>query len=562
MSIRDRKVSQDTLRKRRKEAKERGGSSFLRFKEEGQYLVYLAPPCRPDMDDPFVEMLVHNVGKGKAYKPVPCLSERNEILRDERVLEHIEQGIDIFSDGCPRCDARDEATSDKAKRDAGFKRQFFANMVVIGRRADSSKKWEKVEEDDLRVQVANFGPKLWEQITDVVLDEGDITDVDHAVFLVITRSGKGQNDTEYRCIADRETIRKPAQLPDSLVEKLEEALAEGGRGDLFKVIAGQVKDRETIEDMAAGKVEVDDDDDDSDGPLTCYKLDYEDDPQCGKCPWRGPCSKHLGIDLYEGHELKRGDKGFEDDAGDAGDEPEEKPRRSTATRSTTRNPGEDQPRGRQADTETRRPRKEPEPEEPKPKRPAQKPEPEESEEPEEPKPKRPARPAQDEKPKEPKPKEPKRPAQAAAEDSETEALRALGYDDAQIARMDPKWKKKVVLNDIPADAVSVLKTGAVAIFAHKLPEDHPMYEAPTASDSEEEEDEPPPETQRRPAAGGKSSARTAERSSRTKDPEPEETEDELPDEAGDDAGSSDDLGLDDLERELAASARGKGKGKG
>src|SRR5688572_19384669 len=81
--------------------------------------------------------------------------------------------------------------------------------------------------------------------------------------------------------------------------------------------------------MAKGKkVETDEDDeDDEDGdeekPPKCYKLDYEDDDTCKTCPWRGPCSTHLGVELHEGHELQEGDRGYGEDPEESEEESEE-----------------------------------------------------------------------------------------------------------------------------------------------------------------------------------------------------------------------------------------------
>jgi hypothetical protein len=535
MGIRDRKVNRDKLAKDQQEAKARGGTSFLRFKDEGQYLLYLPPPCREEDDDIYLDVLVHNVGQGKSYKPVLCLDTvANLVLADDRMTGFLEKPIDL-GDGCPRCEARETAKTDDAKRSIGRKHSYYMNGVLFGFRKDKRRDWDRVDESDLKVQGMVVGSTIWDGIIDVFLEDGDICDPSAAILIVVTRTGKGQTDTEYKVSTDRETLKNPLELPESLIEKLEEALQPGGSGDLYRMVARDLKSREEIAALLSGKkkVEVDEEGSDENEPPACFKLDYQDDDECGSCPFRGPCSKAAdgphGGELYEGHELRPGDLGYEDAGEEAeeeqGDPPPPKPATKrpapapASNRPTTPPPGPKPASGR-ASVSAPKPTAKP-----------------------------PATP-----PPKPAPKAHEKPKKK----TDDEKLAELGYNDEQIGKMRKATKEQLIDERIPADCASILKSGAVKVFYEKLPTDHALYEEPEETQEETQEEtraDPEPEP-----------PKPAKRSKATKpdpdeEPEPdeeqEEIEEELPEEPGegDDGSDGDDgLGLDDLERELNATA--------
>jgi hypothetical protein len=542
MGIRDRKVNRDKMLQAQQEAKARSGTSFFRFKDEGQYLLYLPPPCREEDEDIYLDVLTHNIGRGKDYKPVLCLDTvANLILADERMIGFLETPVDL-DDGCPRCAAREKASNDEAKRSIGRKHSYYMNVVLMGFRKDKRRDWDRVDEDKLKVQTAVVGSTVWDGIIDVFLEDGDICDPSAAIFIVVTRTGKGQKDTEYKVSTDRESLKNPVELPESLIEKLEEALQPGGSGDLYRVVARDLKSPEQIAAMMSGKkVDVDEEEEEGgdDEPPACFKLDYQNDDDCGSCPFRGPCSKvakgpHKGK-LYEGHELQPGDLGYEG--------PEEETEEELETETEVEEEEEPDPP-------------------PSPKKPA-------SNRPTTPPPgPKPAKPSTSGKPAAAAPKPP--PKDPAATDkpkkkTDDEKLADLGYDAGQIGRMRKTTKERLIDERIPADCASILKSGAVSVFYDKLPTDHPLYEEKEVEETEEEpeteteeEPDPPP-----PARKTRGKAREPEPETEVEEEggvevEPEDDGD-LPEEPGEGGGEAaegdgDDLGLDELERELNATA--------
>ena len=506
-------VNKAALAARRQQVKSEVGTrgDYFNPKEPGEYLFYLGWQTYSQDDFPFLEVWVHYGLKGVPL--TTCLDlEKNDILNDDRVHKFLKNGAEDVQGPCPGCAYRETLTTPEAKRDVARKRRFPMNIVLMATRPDVSSEWDMVKEAEQKVQPFSPGYGVWSDITDIILNEGDICDPDGAILIRLVRVGKGKNSTEYTVTAESNSIRNPVKLSSALQTALDEALVAGESGDLYRRIAVDMhKTRKVVEDAMAGKkVKTSDSaaDDDDGKPPKCFRMDYTDDDDCAACPWRGPCSDHLAKhgegpygdggplkagEMFEGHDLKEGDKGFDPDADDDTDDDtddDEETEEEEAARLAA-----EKKAASAAKRKANRAKK-----------------------------KAAAKAAEE---------------AAAGDDDEEEddtdaILEGLGYDDGQLGRMTDDTAFFLADHAVPADAVSVGKTGGYTLFAQKLPTDHAMYEAP----EEEPEPEPAPRRRRR-------SRKSAEE---TKAPAPKGDDD-------DDGDDGDPLGLDDLERELKNAAK-------
>ncbi|HEC72373.1 MAG: hypothetical protein ACTSW7_01320 [Candidatus Thorarchaeota archaeon] len=109
--------------------------------------------------------------------------------------------------------------------------------------------------------------KAWEQFNDHFMDEGDITDMDHAIPIRVTRSGVGQYDTKYETKAFAKSAMKIAKgIQKRLLKKLIDLTAEDPKPTGTKDEIKQFyKDFFNLADIAVGDDDDDDDDDDDGG---------------------------------------------------------------------------------------------------------------------------------------------------------------------------------------------------------------------------------------------------------------------------------------------------------
>lgn len=260
-------VNMDAMRKdkeKRKRESSFGADSFSP-KDTGQYLLYVAPPCRDD-DLPYVQCNVH-YGVGEKNRMLASLDfATNKIMADARVQEFLDkrqEDDDSFtppdgSEPCPldlETQRRKKAGDKRGFDDIKVNKRFIWNVVPMGYRKRNTDDWE--EPDELKLCTFWSGTMAWNAIMDVFLEEGDISDPTKAVLVKFTREGKGMK-TEYKATADSDTIREPMSLPKALRKLIAEELKAGGRNDLYKVAADAVEDYDTIKKMLTGVSEEED----------------------------------------------------------------------------------------------------------------------------------------------------------------------------------------------------------------------------------------------------------------------------------------------------------------
>jgi hypothetical protein len=216
--------------------------------DEGDTVLYICQPCDDDATLCFVDMKQHKIAQDKP--PVVCLDpEKNKILTHPRVVDYLgEDGKDIDG-GCPICEAILGGTFDGDVKKAKAKTASLWNFVPIKYRKDARMPWDK-RPFEVRQCAASY--TVSDGIFDVFGNEGDISDPERAIFVRVQRKGTKMNDTEYTVHTDSETLRKPVRFTDEQRAIIDEALAPGGVGDLYRIVAAFTKSRADVVELLGG----------------------------------------------------------------------------------------------------------------------------------------------------------------------------------------------------------------------------------------------------------------------------------------------------------------------
>lgn len=323
-------VNLKKLRERKEEADSKRGNVEYWQIPPGENLLYVAPPL-PGDDLMFIETAVHyDVGPEK--RMVICLDEeRNPVLKDPRVKKLLAGRDKDISDGCAVCQRLDDGDS-KAGRESQS-RYYFA-VVPLKYRKSSTKKWREADDaDELRILACGY--TIWGGITDAFINNGDISDPNAAILVVVSREGTGMK-TKYTISVDANSVREGGiAMPKSVRALVTNAIQEGESGDLYRIVANSVRSSAEVAALVDGvELEDSDDDDDDKGKggkskkPDCFGLDWEDgDAECEKCPHAKPCEAECTPPgAGDGDDDDEGDDDAcagPDDEGDDDDEPVE-----------------------------------------------------------------------------------------------------------------------------------------------------------------------------------------------------------------------------------------------
>lgn len=294
-------VDLDAMRKAREEKAK--GADFHTF-AEGDTLCYICPPCREGDSLPFVEVMVNYGLKGDKGMAVNLDSDRNKVLQHDALVEYLTQAGKDIAGGDPVAEyiAAGNARNEEHAKRIKAQSRYMWNIVPLKYRQSSSAKWSEIEPKVVVPYMAGFS--VWDGVMEVFGNEGDITDPNRPILVRINRKGKGQNDTKYQVHPDSDSIRKPTPLSEELQANVAAALAPGGTGDLYKIIAGMTKSRADIVAMLSGVALSDDDDaapakasgDAPEGAPTCYGQDIApNDPECQACEFKEGCAAVVGV---------------------------------------------------------------------------------------------------------------------------------------------------------------------------------------------------------------------------------------------------------------------------
>lgn len=219
--------------------------------------VYIHPPCReddkwePTVGTNLITLGVHyglgpNNGMGVCLEP-----ERNPILQHPFLKKLLEEKKIKLPKMCPveRAISDGDLDSDDATRARLSTRYLFGVTPIMQKTNRTAEDWTALTP---KPSVMLVGNTVYNGIMDEILENGDITDMNKAIFLIIGREGTKMMDTKYTVKADPTTVRKPMVLPAKLQSALNKALQPKGDCDLFKVVANMVKGSEELKLLMSG----------------------------------------------------------------------------------------------------------------------------------------------------------------------------------------------------------------------------------------------------------------------------------------------------------------------
>lgn len=288
--------------KMKRSVKDRAGDNTWK-PIEGDNMIYVAGTFERGMDEywdgtGYVEVKVHYALNNSNAWAVCLDTDSNPVLNDPWVKGYLkERGIKI-KDGrhCPRCNhiRRDglwENDKELAKKISASSRYLWI-VVPWAHRQDASMAWMEGNKDRVQLWTGPYG--VWNDICDIVFEEGDITHIDKASLIIINRDGKGITTT-YKVKADRATLNDPIKLSKPTRALLKKMMVPKTEIDPFFWVASKCIDAEEMEAMISGAVADDEVESESDGTAdggqpACFGDGFEkDDPDCIKCPFAVDC---------------------------------------------------------------------------------------------------------------------------------------------------------------------------------------------------------------------------------------------------------------------------------
>lgn len=283
------------IEKMRKDRERRDGGPTWK-PQEGESIFYLCALHEGEEESNYVETGFHwNVGRTKAT--IACLNpKRNPALSDERVVEWLKKMGKDVSGGCPVCEYIQEQdlwqNDEDQARSISFNPRFYWLVIPVKHRKNVQDDW--VEVSKLRVKPWCSGAGQWERISDFFFSEGDITDVNNAVFISMNRKGSRVN-TKYELSLDTETLRSAASLPKTVKAEIKKALASEDF-DLYKMAASDFVSRNEVKALLKGieveKEEAAEEATKEDSVKECFgdeDLYDEGDSECKECEFFSKC---------------------------------------------------------------------------------------------------------------------------------------------------------------------------------------------------------------------------------------------------------------------------------
>ncbi|KKN12967.1 hypothetical protein LCGC14_1011200 [marine sediment metagenome] len=311
------KVNISKLKQR--QAEEAKGGEFIKF-DEGISRLYLHPPCEPndDHDDteglPWLNVGVHykvgpNVGMAicldKGRNPIITHPIVEKFLGDRKTTPNID-----LDAGCPVCQALPDMTDDE-KSDRAFQVRHLWGVTLMGYRRDAADDWRAERTPKPRVWMG--GASIHGGFQGEFSDDDDITDMDRAMLVQVTREGTGPRNTKYGVESDKPTIKKPMNFPKALRRVILDAMEDDC--NLFQLIANMLKGTEELRAALSGVAIAEDDrtEDEPDAPpeggpdyewqkgtplpKPCFANaeDITDDQECGECAYKWACADLCGV---------------------------------------------------------------------------------------------------------------------------------------------------------------------------------------------------------------------------------------------------------------------------
>lgn len=243
-SRRETEIDYDQMKKDRVRSKT-GGADLLKIKE-GHTLLYICPPVHAGDSLPYVEATTHfSIGPDGKRSLINLAGQgTNEPLRAALAAKDLS-----WEDAEAGWDKAAELVSKYGTKRQAPKNRWFFNVVVMGYRSSAHRDWEEPEP---AVAILACGKSIYDGITDIIFDEGDIMNPDAAVLLVLKRTGAGL-DTEYKVSTDSSSLKNPLTLTDDVWAMVEEVCKPGGQNDLYVYLASQAKTAAQVEAVWFGE---------------------------------------------------------------------------------------------------------------------------------------------------------------------------------------------------------------------------------------------------------------------------------------------------------------------
>lgn len=257
-------MSVDMNKMRRGFQREQRAGEYLQL-EQGETLLYIHPQCRADDKfEPtdgvnYVPVVIHyGVGKGRPGKDgksskgsmVASLDpELNTIIEHPFVKRILKKSKKKLTGKCPIAKALASGTlDDDEANEMRASTRYVWGVTPIGHRAAASSEFTKLAP---KPSVLMCGKTVFDGIMEVFFDNGDITDPEAAVLVIVKRDGKDMT-TKYAVRADPASLKKPRKIGSEARTAVAKALKEDGDCDLFKVVANMIKSTAEVEALMTG----------------------------------------------------------------------------------------------------------------------------------------------------------------------------------------------------------------------------------------------------------------------------------------------------------------------
>jgi hypothetical protein len=244
----------------RYEENQRGGDLWKI--PEGVTLVYVHGLCRPDDEHEltsgknFLELSQHyGLGVPSERKSSVCLDrENNPIIAHPVVMEYLERREVSIGDYCPPC--RSLAIGDLPFDTRASKRFVFGFTPRFYKINEATEEWQPLP---VKPMISIIGSKLYEDIMKIYFDNDDISDMDAAVYVKISRTGNSFRDTRYAAGVYTKknfegSLMNPAKFNDRTKKILQKAVRPDGDCDLFRIVSNLIRPFEDVEDLVADSI--------------------------------------------------------------------------------------------------------------------------------------------------------------------------------------------------------------------------------------------------------------------------------------------------------------------
>ena len=338
----------DISKMRRGYQREQRGGEYLQL-QAGETLLYIHPPCRPDDKfEPtdgvnYVPVVVHyGIGRGSKGsdgktsngRMVASLDpEINPILEHPFIKRYLKQRKVRITGECPVSKMLQSGDlDDKELDDMRASTRYVWGVTPIAHRSSSADSWNQMVP---KPSVLMVGKTVYDGIMEVFFDNGDITDPNEAVLVIVKRTGEKMT-TKYIVKADGESVKKPKKLSKEVRAAIAKATKEDGDCDLFKVVANMIKSPAEVSALLSGVKLEDAEGEDFDEDEEDKSSEDEDDDD-GEA------------ELFEKPKSKSDDD--EDDEDEEEDEEEERPKAVAKASKSSKSTSKPKPKTRAEEDE-------------------------------------------------------------------------------------------------------------------------------------------------------------------------------------------------------------------